>query len=333
MTAALKNWLISSSVLCFCAVGAAQSVAPASPKTVAEKLGYAPDARLLLIEAEDLGMAHSVDKASFEALEKGWVTTAGILVPGPWFPEVLRWSRNHPNADLGVRLDLNADWSSYRWRPVSALAKGSGLTDAGGYLSSSQRTVAQHATPEEVEGESRAQIEMAKRAGIPISHLDNHMRTMLVTPALFQVYWKMGQEYGLPVMVPNERVKQKGIASQKPGVYNFGGIDVDLASVPVDRELEIMPGLAQKDWLAAYEKTLDALPSGVYLLSVHLGYNDDELQAMTWDHPNWGAQWRQNDLDVVSSPEFHKFLKDKGFILVGWKDLRKAIPEHVPEHP
>ncbi|MGA3081669.1 MAG: hypothetical protein ABSD44_09850 [Terracidiphilus sp.] len=107
------------------------------------------------------------------------------------------------------------------------------------------------------------------------------MRTMLITPALFQVYWKMGQEFGLPLMVPNELVKQKGVAGQKPGVYNFGGIEVDLASVPVDRELEIMPGLAQKDWLDAYEKTLEALPPGVYLLSVHLGYNDDELQAMT----------------------------------------------------
>jgi len=82
-----------------------------------------------------------------------------------------------------------------------------------------------------------------------------------------------------------------------------------------------MPGLAQKDWLSAYEKTLEALPPGVYLLSVHLGYNDDELQAMTWDHPNWGAQRRQNDLDVVGSPEFQKFLKDKGFILVGWKEM------------
>jgi len=174
---------LGACVLALCAWGAAQQASPAKPQTVAEKLGYAADARLLVVQAEDLGMAHSIDKASFEALEKGWVTTAGILVPGPWFPEVLRWSRNHPNADLGIRLDLNADWSSYRWRPVSGLQRGSGLTDPGGYLSSSQVYVAQHATPAEVEGEARAQIEMAKRAGIPISHLDNHMRTMLVTPA------------------------------------------------------------------------------------------------------------------------------------------------------
>jgi len=183
MSGTLRSYLIGACALALCGCAAAQQASPAKPQTVAEKLGYAPDARLLVIQAEDLSMAHSIDKASFEALEKGWVTTAGILVPGPWFPEVLRWSRNHPNADLGIRLDLNADWSSYRWRPVSGLQRGSGLTDPGGYLSSSQVYVAQHATAAEVEGEARAQIEMAKRAGIPISHLDNHMRTMLVTPA------------------------------------------------------------------------------------------------------------------------------------------------------
>jgi len=204
MRKVLRSSLVGVCGLGLCAWGLAQQALPTKPQTVAEKLGYAADARLLVIQAEDLGMAHSIDKASFEALEKGWVTTAGILVPGPWFPEVLRWSRNHPHADLGIRLDLNSDWSSYRWRPVSSLQKGSGLTDPGGYLSSSQAYVAQHATPAEAEGEVRAQIEMAKRAGIPISHLDNHMRTMVVTPALFQTYWKMGQEYGLPILLPNQ---------------------------------------------------------------------------------------------------------------------------------
>jgi len=71
-------------------------------------------------------------------------------------------------------------------------------------------------TPAEVEGELRAQIDKAKRAGIPISHLDNHMRAMLVTPALFQSYWKMGQEYDLPIALPNQQVTQRGVPGQKP---------------------------------------------------------------------------------------------------------------------
>jgi predicted glycoside hydrolase/deacetylase ChbG (UPF0249 family) len=303
--------------------------APAAPqKTAGGTSSIAKDARLLVIQAEDLGMAHSIDKASFEALEKGWVTTANVMVPGPWFPEVVRWSRNHPNADLGIELDLNSDWTSYRWRPVSNLSSSSGLTDTGGYLSSSDRSVAQHGVPAEAESEVRAQIEMAKHVGVPITHLDNHMHTMLLTPPLFQVYWKMGQEFGLPVVISNQLVKMRGTPTQTSNSYSFGGIDLDLKSVPVDSVLEIKPGFAKQDWLTAYENALANLPPGVYLLSVHLGYNDEELQAMTWDHPYWGAEWRQNDLDVVSNPDFQKFLKDKGFILVGWKDLKKAIADH-----
>jgi hypothetical protein len=161
----VKGYLAGALVFAISICAGAQQPDPVGPKSEAEKLGYAGNQRLLVIQAEDLGMAHSIDRASFEALEKGWVTSAGVLVPGPWFPEVLRWSRNHPNADLGVRLDLNADWSSYRWRPVSGLQKGSGLTDPGGYLSSNSVAVAQHGTPAEVEGELRAQIDITSPRG------------------------------------------------------------------------------------------------------------------------------------------------------------------------
>jgi len=61
-------------------------------------------------------------------------------------------------------------------------------------------------------------------------------------------------------------------------------------------------------------------------LIVHLAYDDDEMRGSTWNHPDWGAAWRQHDLDTMKSPEFQKFLKDQRFVLVSWKDLAKALP-------
>ena len=42
------------------------------------------------------------------------------------------------------------------------------------------------------------------------------------------------------------------------------------------------------------------------------------------DHPDWGAEWRQHDFDTMKV-EFQNFLKDLGFVLVGWK-IAKALP-------
>jgi predicted glycoside hydrolase/deacetylase ChbG (UPF0249 family) len=279
------------------------------PKSVAERLGYPVNSRLLIIHADDFGMSHSVNRAIIEALENHWVTSASILVPCPWFPEVARWAKAHPEADLGIHLALNSEWTTLRWGPVSAQPKGSSLLDPDGYLPLTTEYVAGHAKISDVEVETHAQIDKAKAAGINLTHLDTHMGAIVTTPDLIQAYLGLGQAYKLPLLLDN---RAEGLA---PG------------SVLLNELLQMRPGTPKSQWLDAYKKMLAPLPPGSYQLIVHLAYNDDEMQGATYDHPDWGAEWRQNDLDLVRSPEFQKFLKDQGFILLAWRDLAKALPQ------
>jgi len=282
-------------------------------RSVQERLGYPATARLLVVHADDLGMSHSVNRATFEALEKGWITSSSILVPCPWFPEVAQFAASHPDADLGIHLAVNSEWTGFRWGPVSPVDAVSSLLDRDGYLPLEETAVAANARPDHVERELRAQIDRARAAGIRLTHLDSHMAALFRSPELLKVYLKLGPVYDLPLLL------ERTGADRSPWAVTT---DVDAL---VDRVVSLdAPGAAPAEWPSAYEKLLTPLPPGVYELIVHLAYDDDEMRGATWDHPNWGAAWRQADFDLVKSDRFREFLTAQGFKLVGWKELGKA---------
>jgi predicted glycoside hydrolase/deacetylase ChbG (UPF0249 family) len=288
----------------------------ASGSTVAERLGHPADAKLLIIHADDLGGMRTINRATFEALENGWVTSASILVPCPWFPDVVRWAREHSEADLGLHLALNSEWTGYRWGPVAPGDAVPSLLDDAGYLPLLTEAVNRRAHPAEIERELRAQIERALGAGIQPTHFDSHMGALFGAPEFFAIYERLGRRHNVPVLVARaDRVPPEAGQARDPAIL-------------IDRILSISPGVspAPDTWVAAYQAMLQPLGPGVYQLIVHLGYDDEELRGATWDHPNWGAAWRQADLDLVRSDAWRDFLREQGFRLITWRELAQALP-------
>ncbi|HEV2113975.1 MAG TPA: polysaccharide deacetylase family protein [Terriglobales bacterium] len=281
-----------------------------------QKLGYPANARLLIIHADDMGMAHSVDRATIQALENHWITSASIMVPCPWFPEVAAWAKAHPTADLGIHLVLDSEWQDLRWAPLAGRERVPSLLDSDGYFFNDPDLLT-HARVSEVDTELRAQIERAKAAGIPLSHFDSHMIALASRPDLFQEYAHLGRDYAMPI-----RLARDGPYSPPSGT-EIAAADYAAGQPLLDAVVTLDPGVPERDWLDWYKKQLTPLKPGIYELVIHLAYDDEEMRGATRDHPDWGAAWRQSDFDMVRSPEFRQFLKDQGFILVGWKDLMK----------
>jgi len=290
------------------------STLSAQTKTVAERLGYPRDAKLLILHADDLGFAHSADAASFDALDKGAVSSASIMIPTPWITEVAAYARAHPDADLGLHLTLTSEWETYRWGPTASKDAVPSLLDADGTLPNEDSIVSRRAKPAEVERELRAQIERALALGIRPTHLDSHMGALFTTPALVAVYVKVAHDYRLPFL------------AMKTNPFG-GGTPMPLAAndIPLDAVVIASPEVPRDKWKDFYLNTIVNLKPGLTEMIVHLGHDDAELQAVTVNHEPYGSAWRQRDYEVVNSPEFKKALKDNNVTVIRWRDLKKLL--------
>jgi predicted glycoside hydrolase/deacetylase ChbG (UPF0249 family) len=285
----------------------------AQTRTIAERLGYPANAKLLILHADDLGVTHSEDSASFDALDKGVINSASIMMPTPWVTEVARYAKAHPDADLGLHLTLTSEWETYRWGPVAPRDQVKSLLDPDGTLPRQVQTVMARAKLDEVERELRAQVELALAMGIHPTHLDSHMGTLFTTPGLMATYVKVARAYKLPFLgfigTPNTG-SETGV--MKTDIYPDTVLIAD-ERIPVAQ------------WKQFYLDAVKNLKPGLTELIVHLGYNDSELKAVMTEHGPYGAAWRQRDYDVLNSAEFKQALKDNDVKLVRWRDLQKLM--------
>jgi len=293
------------------------AAAPPAP-TTAERLGYPRDAKLLLVHADDLGMAHSVDAATIEAMAGGLVTSASIMVPCPWFAEIAAWARSHPEADLGLHLTLTSEWTSYRWGPLLSRERAPSLFAPDGFFYPNEDLAASHLDPREAEAEIRAQIERALASGIRPTHLDSHMGTLYQRKELLEALLRVGRDYRLPIRIAREWLADPAFAFIPP------------QEALIDHTISATPEVAPAQWKQFYIDEIRRAQPGVTLVTIHLARDDEEMRAMTVDHPDWGSAWRQRDLDFFTSPELRRLLAESHIELVTYRQLARLLPGAAP---
>jgi chitin disaccharide deacetylase len=284
-------------------------------RTLLERLGYPPDAKLLIVHGDDLGMAHSVNAATEKALASGLVTSGSIMVPCPWFPEIADYARTHADADLGLHLTLTSEWKFYRWGPVTAKDRVATLLNSEGFLYPTEMEAAAHADPREAEAEIRAQVERARAFGVRPTHLDSHMGTLYQSRALFEVLLRVAHDNRLPVRISREMF---GSAPYLPSLLAPD-------EVVLDRIITIGPEVTPERWADFYANAVKSLRPGVTEFVIHLAYDDEEMRAATVEHPGWGAAWRQRDFDFFTGDRFRQLLKENNVRLVTWRELGRLL--------
>src|SRR3954464_14972271 len=161
--------------------------------TLAEELGHPPDAKLLIVNCDDLRSSHAANVGVYEALREGMATSASLMVPAPWAREA---AARYRGEDVGVHLTINAEWDLYRWGPITHAPS---LLDGDGGFPRTVEDAWDHANIDKVRRESRAQIGRAIMWGFDVSHLASHLGTLEQRPDFFDVYLELAVEFALPM--------------------------------------------------------------------------------------------------------------------------------------
>ena len=270
------------------------------PLTLAERLGYAPDARLLIFNCDDLGSTRAANVAIYEALRDGLATTATIMVPCPWARDAAAMYRGE---DVGVHLTLNSEWPNYRWGPITHSPS---LLDGDGGFPRTVEDVWDHADLDEVRKECRAQVERAIYWGFDVTHLDSHMGTMQLRPEFFDVYLETALDFGLPLrMAPAAAERLIGFPYRKVAEREGVLFPDHFVYTNVGSRMQI-------------EAAVKSLSPGVTEIYVHPAVDSDELRA---SHPDW--EMRIDDYTLVTKDEaFADSIAGAGATLISYRALR-----------
>jgi hypothetical protein len=272
--------------------------------TLAERLGYRPGDRLVIISCDDLGACHASNVGVYDALRHGAATTASLMVPAPWAREA---AARYRGEDIGVHLTLNAEHELYRWGPVTQAPS---LLDGDGGFPRTVEDLWDHADLDELRRECRAQIERAIVWGFDVSHLSAHLSAMTLRPEFFDIYVELAVEFCLPVRLPSS-------LSERDAGFPFRQLAADEGVVFPDHFLPARRAGSR----ARVEKAVQELAPGVTEIHVQPVIDTPEVRAMS---PSWAA-WVDDYALVTAGGELRGLLDRAGAVLVGYRELRALM--------
>jgi predicted glycoside hydrolase/deacetylase ChbG (UPF0249 family) len=268
----------------------------------------------LIVNADDLGLAESVNRGIIETMETGIVTSASLMVNMCAHDDAMRRlaAARSRGLDVGIGLHFNivsgtpltssgtlADRGSLRFLPLGRLAL---------------RAFARRINPADVKRELNAQLDKAQAMLTPlamrVTHIDSHRHAHCM-PGILDVVVMVAASHGIRhVRHPRESVRTllgrpapliatgllRLLLSDNDRLDDtaFAGFAL-MGSRTLDRDLP---------------RLLERLPEGTSELMVHPGYDSPELAALD---PYRAA--REREVRVLTSPAIRRRLQELGMEL------------------
>ena len=287
----------------------------------------------LIVNADDFGLAESVNDGIISAHDFGILTSASLLANGLAFGHAIASSLPFPGLSLGVHLNLSSGV------PVSPAALIPTLVNERGelYLAPVRLGIGilrRRIRLEHLRTELRAQVIKVFGAGVTPTHLDGHLHVH-VLPQIAPIVIEIAREF----CIRNVRCPAEDLETTLPLLWQFNGASIAALKrsaiaygvTSLARRFReqlrtaalVCPdafcGLAHTGFLNL--RTLTALlastPCGATELMCHPGYASAELQSSGGDLTNE----RESEVLALTAPEIKQRLETLGIRLINFRDL------------
>ncbi|AOX99753.1 polysaccharide deacetylase family protein [Jeongeupia sp. USM3] len=272
----------------------------ASATALSECLGFAPADKVLIVNADDIGMHADLDKAAFALIDKQQIQDLSIMPPTPNFSVAAKMARDRKLA-VGVHLTLTNEWQDKQpWGGVLPKSDVPSLYNPQGRLWATTQEVAQHAKPAEVKRELLAQIAKVRAAGLTITHLDAHMVFWAASPALLDIYAGLARETGIPIVMQGFFMPTAEQLKATREMQAGGVVTPDAYFMHYNPD-QRKPGQRY----AGYDGWIATLPAGINHLAIHPAEDSPSARTSIAD-----LVLRLSDFEVWNGTDIQRLGKD-----------------------
>lgn len=282
---------------------------------IQKRLGYSLDTKLLIIHADDTGLCTDQNKATFNLLDTGKITSTSIMVPCEAFSEGVNYAKKNQDSDFGIHLTITSEWQNYKWKPLLPPEEVPTIINDDGYFFG--HDFYKYVNVSDVKKELCEQINKAIREGITPTHLDCHMNCLLLRQDLFECYLELSEVYNIPILINKQYLSYFQL--EIPKTFNGEIIyanEIFIASANDENKYD------HSDF---YVKALREIKAGLSIILIHPSYNTPEMQIITDYSTNWGAKWRQVDHDFFYSEECSKIIQEENIQLITWREIKSKL--------
>jgi predicted glycoside hydrolase/deacetylase ChbG (UPF0249 family) len=291
--------------------------------------------RRLIVNADDFGITAGVNRAIIEGNQSGIVSSATMMAGASAFEDGAELARRaagqHARFSVGCHVMLVDGTPLVPAQQIrSLLEPGSGVPQFRRSLNSfAVAALAGKLDANEIQAESAAQIARVQQAGIAVSHVDTHKHAHMF-PAVLRSLLRAARSCGVTAVrnpfepVFSMQLGQGGWKLRKRRLQmrtlqrfatNFQGEVAAAGMRTTDGALGVLAtGVLDPN---LFIEIVSNIPDGTWEFVCHPGYNDGDLDQVRTRL----RESRQQELEVLTSPEARESLERLGVQLISYHEL------------